>query len=263
MVNVDMFNCKLNGFVIFLCFLLFSCPCLALFSSTPHHFCFDTTSNISSSFVINRDKLLDSLSANLSIPDGFYTATWGENSTSVYGLLQCRGGISAQSCSTCVKSIVKKSIKCANSTDSAYMLRNCFLRYSIKNFTGESESLYTAATFKNLSEDPSVASQGNNFMRKLVSSAPSQRLMFNEGILHVGQKGKRGGFAQCTRDLNISFCDKCFKNLLDKYIRKVGGMRTWVFSSLYCIISYEDLNAKLNHEASSTGKFTTKKFMFL
>ncbi|KAL2523978.1 Gnk2-homologous domain-containing protein [Abeliophyllum distichum] len=138
------------------------------------------------------------------------------------------------------------------------MLPTCFLRFSLKNFIGQSENSYTGATAINVREDPGVVSQGNNFMRKLASTAPSQPLMFQEGILDVGQQGMRHGFVQCRRDLNVSACDKCLNNLLDKYIPQFGDNRAWEFSSFSCSIWYDDVHGtfsdrNLTNETSSTG----------
>ncbi|KAL2523979.1 Uncharacterized protein Adt_09033 [Abeliophyllum distichum] len=138
---------------------------------------------------------LDSLSGNVTIHNGFYTATWGENSTLIYSLLQCRG------------TSLEMEMRCIQ------------------------KSLPPPPPPPPVHEDPGVVSRGNKFMRKPASTAPSQPLIFQEGILDVGEMGKRHAFVQCRRDLNFSTCDKCLNNLLDYYILQYGDRRAWELKS--------------------------------
>ncbi|GMY27812.1 cysteine-rich repeat secretory protein 38-like [Fagus crenata] len=55
-------------------------------------------------------------------------------------------------------------------------------------------------------DDPAVFSNGLSLMSGLASTAPKQPLMFQASVMDVGQRGKRYGMAQCTRDISWTDC---------------------------------------------------------
>nr|POF23189.1 hypothetical protein CFP56_73131 [Quercus suber] len=99
---------------------------------------------------------------NGALQNGFYKTTAAKNSDKVYGLIQCRGDISGNSCAD-------NSVALMNETDY---------------------------------DDLAVISNGLSFLSGLASTAPKQPLMFQTAVMDVGQSGKRYGMAQCTRDIS-------------------------------------------------------------
>ncbi|KAL9681816.1 hypothetical protein QQ045_013604 [Rhodiola kirilowii] len=145
--------------------------------------------------------------------------TTGSNSDKIYGLVQCRGYVSAQDCGTCIKGAVNETFNdCKNSNYAAVWFRWRFLRYSKEYFYGQLDSLirgmswdqYTTST-----DDPTVVTTCMNFMRQLTAEVPDHPFMFKTGSVRVGQKGKRYGFVQCNRDLSKSVCGDCLTSLAD------------------------------------------------
>ncbi|KAG6778654.1 hypothetical protein POTOM_014992 [Populus tomentosa] len=89
-------------------------------------------------------------------------------------------------------------------------------------------------------EDPKVVSEALNFTNTLVSTTPSQPLMYHTAVLDVGQNGKRYDMAQCTRDLSQSDCGMCLEFQLATYKNSVGNKRSWDIYGFSCSLWHRD-----------------------
>ncbi|KAL9682619.1 hypothetical protein QQ045_014421 [Rhodiola kirilowii] len=177
--------------------------------------------------------------------------TTGSNSDKIYGLVQCRGYVSAQDCGTCIKGAVNETFNdCKNSNYAAVWFRWRFLRYSKEYFYGQLDSLirgmswdqYTTST-----DDPTVVTTGMNFMRQLTAEVPDHPFMFKTGSVSVGQKGKWYGFVQCNRDLSESVCGDCLTSLADFFNQVIDNSSSYTAVSYGCITVYDRYNFYVNY----------------
>ncbi|KAF8409474.1 hypothetical protein HHK36_005550 [Tetracentron sinense] len=191
-------------------------------------------------FKTNRDNLLTSLASN-GPGTGFYKATSSRNSNKLYGLIQCRGDISAIDCANCTKEATQVALHdCPNSKMVQVWFKWCTLKYSNEKFFGTWDKSSVAITNGTDFEDPAVVSQGLVFMGRLASTAPYQPLMFQKAILEVGDKGKRYGMVQCRRDLSRSDCEKCLDQELVTFGTTIESIRRWEIYGTSCNLLYDD-----------------------
>ena len=74
---------------------------------------------------------------------GFFTTSYGKDQDQVYGLAQCRGDVSNQDCSICIKDAAKEiRQRCPDQVDARIWYDFCFLRYNNKAFTGEVDTSF-------------------------------------------------------------------------------------------------------------------------
>ncbi|XP_022994537.1 cysteine-rich repeat secretory protein 38-like isoform X2 [Cucurbita maxima] len=181
-----------------------------------------------SDFKANLKSLLESLAENGPVHNGFYSTSKGESSTQIFGLVQCRGDISANNCGSCIKnSSVFALSECPESRDVVIWFRWCFLRYSTDNFLGILDQTSVAVLNDTNYDDPSLVSDGQSLMSGLASSVPYQSLMFQIAVLEGGVRGKRYGMAQCTRDISGSDCGLCLNAQLDAFRTTIGSKKDW------------------------------------
>uniref|UniRef100_A0A7N0ULG6 Gnk2-homologous domain-containing protein n=1 Tax=Kalanchoe fedtschenkoi TaxID=63787 RepID=A0A7N0ULG6_KALFE len=187
----------------------------------------------SADFKTNLNSLLSALEEKAPDNHGFYAAAAGKNPDRLYGLVQCRGDVSAPDCATCVKdSVTWATRRCNNSNEAAVWLDRCYLRYSDGNFLGQGNGSRIALNPTNATDGPLVAAIGRNYMRVLAADALNQPYLFEAGSVDVGVMGKRYGLVQCNRDLSMADCRICTATLLEFYF--VGN---WNPSS-YRLLSY-------------------------
>ncbi|XP_059639524.1 cysteine-rich repeat secretory protein 38-like [Cornus florida] len=104
-------------------------------------------STVGNSFQTKLNNILYSLASIVSHNSGFYKATAGKDFNEIYGLIQCRGDISAQDCTNCTGESIKVALhRCPESESVVVWFTWCFLRYSDETFFGVSEQ-YGLGTF--------------------------------------------------------------------------------------------------------------------
>ncbi|KAF3961557.1 hypothetical protein CMV_013832 [Castanea mollissima] len=90
----------------------------------------DDYSATENGFQTNLNNLFSSL-VNGALQNGFYKTTAGKNSNKVYGLIQCRGDISGNSCAGCTNNSITVALHdCPKSKEVWVWFRWCFLHYS-------------------------------------------------------------------------------------------------------------------------------------
>ncbi|XP_031499974.2 cysteine-rich receptor-like protein kinase 10 [Nymphaea colorata] len=174
-----------------------------------------TTSNYTanSTFQRNLNTLFLSLSSNASI-NGFTTATAGETPDEVYGLVLCRGDVSAADCANCTSDATTQILqRCPSSKSSIIWFDNCFLRYSDQSFFGTVNTgfRYYMWNQNNVSDPTLFNSQLGNLMANLSSTATtdSSGRLFAAGETKFNDFQKIYGLVQCTRDLSSDGCSGC------------------------------------------------------
>lgn len=211
-------------------------------------------STLTSSFLSGLNVLLISLSINAPLNDGFYMATSGKGSEKIYGLVQCRGDVSARDCANCTKESVAVALQqCPQSKQVGVWFTWCFLRYSDENFHGEVDKGFAAIDYGADFDDPAVVSKGLDFMGGLISEVPKQQLMFQTGVLDVGQSGKRYGMAQCIRDTSRTGCGKCLEAQLSGQGSALSKKRGWEIYGKSCNMWYHDYQFYSNISTSTTS----------
>ncbi|OMO76700.1 hypothetical protein CCACVL1_15488 [Corchorus capsularis] len=194
----------------------------------------------STSFKANLDTLLNSLTQNVALHNGFYKTTVREYSDKIYGLVQCRADVSADNCANCTKQSVATALKeCSTSNSVQIWFTWCTLRYSNKKFFGVMDSsLSSKLNFTNL-ENVSMILRGVSFMKGVASAAATQRLRFNASVFDAGQFGKRYGMAQCIRDISKGDCSKCLESPLETF-HLFEDKRNWEVYGTSCSMWYHD-----------------------
>lgn len=235
-----------------------SCFCCADINMDSDKQCSKSDSSTAeNNFQTNLKNLLDSLTQNGPLLNGFYTTSAGDRSDQIFGLVQCRGDISPDNCGNCIKNSSDFALSyCPESREVVLWFTWCFLRYSTENFIGVLGLTSVALSNDTNYDDPSVVSNGLSLMSGLASSAPNQRLMFQTAVLNAGQRGKRYGMAQCTRDISASDCAQCLNSQLGTFRTTIGSKKDWEIYGFNCFMWYHDHQFYFNYSVStSAGEF--------
>ncbi|CAN0912710.1 Cysteine-rich repeat secretory protein 55 [Linum grandiflorum] len=214
------------------------------------------------------ETLLDSLAKQAPLQNGFYQNDVGNHDKRLYGLVQCRGDISARNCKSCILNATSASVGkgCASNNDVMIWLRWCFLRYSNKSFYGTWDGTGIAEAKETTPfEDPGVVSQGVELMNELSVTTPRRASMFETRMIDLGPKsGKRYGMAQCTRDMDVEGCARCLKTQLATFRTTIGNKRGWEIYGSTCSLWYHDYQFYFNSTSvpgSSEGQTSFRVFV--
>ena len=107
-------------------------------------------------------------------------------------------------------------------------------------------------------------SNGLSLMSGLASTAPKQPLMFQASVMDVGQRGKRYGMAQCTRDISWTDCGKCLDAQLVTFRAIIGNKRGWEIYGSNCFMWYHDFQfySNISTTASEFCGYVSYSFLF-
>ncbi|XP_026429254.1 cysteine-rich receptor-like protein kinase 10 [Papaver somniferum] len=190
-----------------------------------------------------RKFLLPSLVSNGSI-NGFFNTSVGTNpNNTVYGLVQCRGDISMDSCKSCLNSSSVVVIqKCTNHIDVDVRLYECLLRYSNTRFFGEvDESLLVWFPNQEKVNNLDIFNgQLGNLMNDLMADASSDSSKFDVGSFNYNDFSKIYGMVQCTRDLSRDSCTSCLQDMIGRIPSLYNGSRSGHIMTQSCFIRYDD-----------------------
>ncbi|KAL9168917.1 hypothetical protein ABFS82_04G045600 [Erythranthe guttata] len=208
--------------------------------------------------------LLDTLITQSSAAK-FFKTTSGSPPSSITGLFQCRGDLSNEDCSRCVKRTPDFAQKlCGGAIAARVQLGGCYLRYEIAGFRQVSgtELLYKVCG--------STRASGAGFGDRL-------ELGFEEIVKGVGS-GNGGYYAavyqsvyvlgQCEGDLGGGDCVNCVKNAIDRAKSECGSSIAAQIYLQRCYISYSYNprgvpadNQQPISPSSGTGKINTEKII--
>ncbi|KAI3862904.1 hypothetical protein MKX03_014860 [Papaver bracteatum] len=187
--------------------------------------------------------LLPSLVSNGSI-NGFFNTSVGTNpNNTVYGLVQCRGDISMDSCKSCLNSSSVVVIqKCSNHIDVDVRLYECLLRYSNTRFFGQVDrSMVVWFPNQGTADNLDVYNrQLGNLMNDLMDDASSDSSKFDVGSFNYNDFSKIYGMVQCTRDLSRDSCTSCLQDMIGRIPSLYNGSRRGHIMTQSCFIRYED-----------------------
>ncbi|KAL7617524.1 hypothetical protein Lser_V15G04529 [Lactuca serriola] len=204
--------------------------------------CHGKCSNVSSSFNTNFRTLLDLLTKNAPLRNGFYETSVGNKSDQVYGVVQCKANISSSNCANCLKSNTESFDGCPEGRSMATISTFCTLKFSDENFFGVWDNFSSASFGHNGLDNPSVFSKGYLMMQDLASTVPDQPLMYQATDVNLGEEGKRYGLAQCSRDLSKLNCQNCLEDRLENYRSYVENRTGWEILGISCSMWYSNVS---------------------
>ncbi|XP_020592554.1 cysteine-rich repeat secretory protein 15-like [Phalaenopsis equestris] len=191
--------------------------------------CFPSQYPSNTPFQSNLQSLLSSL-ANSATSSSYNSFAFG-NSSSAYGLYQCRHDLSAAECSSCVQSAVGQVLLvCPEGYAAALQLDGCLVRYSKDDFLGK---LDTSVAYKRCSSELG-GGDGGEFLRRRDDVLDD--LGSGEGF-KVSSSGKVQGFAECVGDLSPGDCATCLA-------QAVGQLKSMCGASLAADLFLEQCYAR-------------------
>ena len=213
--------------------------CQSLTLETYNYDCYGPDNDTdTASYKSNLTALLDSISSKAS-DHSFYN----DSLNGIYSLFLCRGDVSSNVCQVCVNNATQTlTQRCPSNKTAIIWYDQCMLRYSNINFFGLVQllpSLLMWNTQNNTSPgEGNIGTRGLLF--SLVDHAPYAENMFETKEMVVGNgPERRYGLVQCSRDLNVSACSSCLRELLNQTenccIEKTG----WRILTPSCYVRYE------------------------
>ncbi|XP_042478706.1 putative receptor-like protein kinase At4g00960 isoform X1 [Macadamia integrifolia] len=197
----------------------------------------------------NGDLLLSYLSSNasLSINNGFYSLTVGQNRDEVYGLFLCRGDVEHSTCQDCVETaVVEVRQRCAANQQAITWYEECMVKYIYSHWGASWWFPYSYRWESRNVLNPNGFNQTLiNLMKSLAtmatnSSSSSRIKYFATGEANFSSSEKIYGLMQCTRDLSPSDCQKCLRNATDYISITFNGSSGLGVYYLTCVARYSD-----------------------
>lgn len=189
----------------------------------------------------NLNLALSSLASNASLT-GFYTTSVGQNFTTVYGLIQCRGDISKEECQICANTAYKEITQlCAKKTEAFIAYDYCLLRYSDQRFfsTVSLNPIIMASNIYEILEPALFTQQLGNLIATLSSSAASRPSKFAAGIVNYTNSVDIYAMVQCTRDLAENSCSTCLQYITGTITKCCNGKQGGQVVSMTCNLRFE------------------------
>ncbi|KAK2977253.1 hypothetical protein RJ640_005515 [Escallonia rubra] len=172
-----------------------------------------------SPFEKNLKSLLESLSTDTSLKEGFYNTSVGNGSDRVFGQALCRGDVTPKACQKCVVNASQEIMEECQSEDAIIWYELCQIQYSYQMFS--SLTVYTGKYPDSNNMEKNVSNQDHfqvvhSLMNELSEKAAydASNLMFATGKVKYSQSETIFGLAQCTRDISQDDCRKCFTQAL-------------------------------------------------
>ncbi|XP_068492227.1 cysteine-rich receptor-like protein kinase 10 isoform X2 [Phaseolus vulgaris] len=201
-----------------------------------------TQESLTTAYQTNLERILSWMSSDAATSKGYNYTSIG-NSSTVYGLYNCRGNVVGYFCQFCVSNAAREVRQhCPNRVSATVMYDFCILRYSNENFFGKILTYPTwhAVGTKNI-YNKEETKKGEDFMRGLIRKATveTNKLYYMDGF-NLSFTQERYGFVQCSRDLTNGGCRECLEAMLAEvpkfYEQKLG----WSIWSGTCMIKYDD-----------------------
>ncbi|MQM12756.1 hypothetical protein Taro_045675 [Colocasia esculenta] len=198
-----------------------------------------------STFESNLKTLLSSIAADGSA-SGFFNGTAGDFPDRVYGLVLCRGDVSAGDCRSCLDTAAQEVLQICPSRRSAVVWYDyCMIRYSDQRFFSVPDDVLKVPMWntQNLREVIQFNQQLNLLMARLVRYAAYNRSarMFATGVAEYADPAtpKIYGLGQCGMDQSASDCDTCLTGLISEMPSWAFGKKGARYLKATCNIRYE------------------------
>lgn len=252
---------KINNFALLaLLFIIhmISTPCAA----EPHHtICSNNTKTYTrnSPYGKNLRNLLNSLSVNTYLEEGFYNTSFGTDDDQVYGQALCRGDVAADVCKSCVSNASEEIMKqCPGAREAFLWYEKCQIQYSYSMSLNEA---YTGKYpdsndyEKNVSNPDSFHKDLKDLMNNLSNKAAygHSKFMFATGKSNsVSKIETTYGLVQCTRDISPKSCKSCLDYAWGDLDGCCGHRQGGTLFSRSCNMRFELY--KFYEESSANGK---------
>ncbi|XP_010267806.1 PREDICTED: putative receptor-like protein kinase At4g00960 isoform X2 [Nelumbo nucifera] len=219
-------------------------------SATPTYvteYCENTTANEffpNSSYQLNLNLVLSSLTSNASARNGFSNATAGQSNNTVYGLFLCRGDVTHDVCRNCVETASLEIIRrCPNRKVAYIWYDECMLRYS---------NLFIFSTINEVpgfsfSNSPNISDpdgfrelliQVVNRLTNRVAFDPSVG-KFTTGEYNFTSSQTLYSLAQCTPDLSANDCNRCLRGSIAQIPICCDGKQGAIILNPSCSLRYD------------------------
>ncbi|KAI4369721.1 hypothetical protein MLD38_018135 [Melastoma candidum] len=164
----------------------------------------------------------------------FYQTTSGTGQTSITGLFQCRGDLSASDCYNCVSGLPILSDKlCGRTIAARVQLYGCYMLYQVAGFADVSgmEMLYKTCGGSN------IAGSGFEEKRDTAFSVLESGVVNGHGF-YAGSYQSVYMLGQCEGDVGDSDCGACVKTAVQKAQVECGNAISGQVYLHKCFISY-------------------------
>ncbi|KAL5730997.1 hypothetical protein ACHQM5_003766 [Ranunculus cassubicifolius] len=225
-----------------LCFPLFLHFNLTTAQTHVYEFCnLGGNYTANSTFQTNLNLLLSSISTSNSLNSSkFLNTTAGRDPDTAYGLVQCRGDQTTESCKKCADTAAKSiTTQCPYRKESVIFYDECLLHYSDESFISNvqlnpSIGLVNTA---NVSDPDRFSLVLEELMSELVAQAiANSSKLFAAGKDNYTISRSVYGYVQCTQDLSSSDCNRCLSRAITEFPDSAQGAQTIRPS---CIARYE------------------------
>lgn len=211
-----------------------------------------TTITPNSTYASNRNALLSKLSSNPSGDNDFYYATAGGELTNnlVFGLFLCRGDVTSPICQDCVVNASKEiQRRCPDGKEAVIWYEECLLRYSsqpIFAILDTTEGKYLPGLRNDSNSTVTDNDQFELLLGSMVNTlaidaanAHKQSKKFAASKQNFTGSETVYGLAQCTPDLSVADCSKCFRSAIAAISTCCNGQRSARLLLPSCYIMYD------------------------
>ncbi|KAK0578306.1 hypothetical protein LWI29_008380 [Acer saccharum] len=148
----------------------------------------------------------------------YNNSSYGEDPEKVYGLYQCRGDVTNQTCQSCINSTIGDTLNYCNESKSAILWYDeCVMRYSDRPFSFTFESRPALRRSNGISINASdlvtVKKALNQSFSKLIAElATSSELKFETVSENLSSSFTLYTLGQCIPDLSTEDCRACLNS---------------------------------------------------
>ncbi|KAF2319517.1 hypothetical protein GH714_016673 [Hevea brasiliensis] len=200
-----------------------------------------------STYAKNRALVLSSLASNVTANGGFYTATVGQGTDKVYGLVLCRADTPSDACSKCVNTTITELIeKCPNQKEAISWGGDppCIIRYANRSIFGLLELEPTDAGYNvnNITSNMEEFDQTwGGLMSRIVTKASmgSSKVKFATEEADLTPFQKIYALMLCTPDMSQSNCSYCLREAVGFYQSCCHGKQGGYVQKPNCIFRWD------------------------
>ncbi|XP_034210866.1 cysteine-rich receptor-like protein kinase 25 [Prunus dulcis] len=186
-----------------------------------YNVCSNTTSfTPNSTYELNLNLLLSSLTSNATRELGFYNTTAGSQdpNAAVYGSFLCRADLTSDACKDCVATAARETVKkyCPLRKVTIIWYDDCMLRYSNVSFFGNMDeapgvSLLNVANIPDPNRFNDVLLETITGLVPVAANATSGAKKFAAKEANFTALQELYSLVQCTPDLSSTACDRCLR----------------------------------------------------
>ncbi|XP_057820180.2 cysteine-rich receptor-like protein kinase 10 [Cryptomeria japonica] len=249
----------------FACFcisLLLIIPCLRLCKAAETYCNTGLNFTDGSKLEQNRNIVVNDLVQHAPSSGSFNSSVSGQSPDQIYGLLQCRGDVTAEECYACsleMNSTIRRL--CAHAaTAFVFVNDKCYLSYDTSNFIGKLDNttqLYRL-NGENATDPAAFSSALKGLFSNLSAKVGESPNMYASGFTsEYSQITKIYGLIQCRRDISGEDCKACLGRGIGDLLKvtqggyRLGGLG-WLGSCLVIYQTYPFFAASTSPPPSST-----------